>query len=160
MLQVPIEVDFNNLNPEQFKDMQNIDWQALADLSVNPATQEVATKFAWLAGGMLIVAGVVGIVVLILIILNLFNIWLWGTTDKAVYEAGGQTKKKWFLILFLVPIIATLIGIIPLIGWVVGFVLYIYYLVMILVYFFSIRKKVGSNSAISSSASSQGNKKV
>jgi hypothetical protein len=63
-------------------------------------------------------------------------------TDKAVFGAANEDKKKWFYILVLVPFVCGVIGIIPLIGWLISLVGLIYWIVMSLKYFFSLRKNL------------------
>ncbi|MFA6422284.1 MAG: hypothetical protein WCV92_02720 [Candidatus Buchananbacteria bacterium] len=84
------------------------------------------------------------IISIIICVLSLMDIYHWGMTDKAAFDRVGESKKKWFMNLVLMPIIAGVIMIIPFIGWVIGAIIYIYFLVMVLVYFFATRKKVGT----------------
>lgn len=145
MLQLPIEIDFSNA--DSFRELQNIDWEAMADVANNPAAQQAAQNVFWLAGWFMALAGIIVVVAIILTVLNLFNIWHWGMTDKAEFDKAGETKKKWFMIFFIVPLAAGLIGIIPFIGWAVAIIAYVYWAVMILIYFFGTRKKVGGLSS-------------
>jgi len=85
---------------------------------------------------------IVAIIAVVIAILNLMNIYHWGTADNAAFEKVGETKKKWFINLILMPIIASVIMAIPFVGWVIGGIIYIYFVVMILIYFFGTKNKI------------------
>jgi len=76
-----------------------------------------------------------------IIVLNLLNIYHWGMTDKVVFDRIGVKKKKWYIILFIVPLIIGVVNIIPILGQIIAVIVSVYYIVMVFVYFFSIRKK-------------------
>lgn len=76
------------------------------------------------------------------IILSLINVYHWGMTDKAAFNKVGIKKKKWYIILFIVPLVMGVVNILPIIGQIIAIIASIYYVIMTFVYFFSIRKKV------------------
>lgn len=82
------------------------------------------------------------IIVIISFVIGLINIYHWGMTDKAVFEVNKKSKKKWFFILIILPIINSLIGVIPLIGWLISFIGFIVWLILSIQYFFLIRTKL------------------
>ena len=82
------------------------------------------------------------IIMIIFFIIGLINIYHWGMTDKAVFEANKRNKKKWFFILIILPVINSLVSIIPLIGWLISFIGFIVWLVLSIQYFFLIRTKL------------------
>lgn len=87
-----------------------------------------------------VIALVIVVIAIILTIISYFNIYHWGMTDQSVFEQSGQKKKKWFSIIFILPLIASLVNIIPILGQIASLIIFIYWMVMMLVYFFKVRK--------------------
>lgn len=114
------------------------------DFSMIPEIGPGLDPFSGIAGLGIAVAAlsiVLMILAVAIAIINLFNIYHWGMTDKAVLEGVGENKAKWFKIIFIVPLISGIINVIPLLGQVLSLILSVYWAVMVLIYFFSVRKK-------------------
>jgi len=146
LLQLPANINLEGLDPQALENLQkagvNIDVNALTNAVNNPVAQQAVGNLAWLAGGMFVAVGILGVIGLVICILHLINVYHWGMTDKAVFDRVGEDKKKWFIVFFIVPIIAGAVMIIPFLGWVASQIIYIYWIVMVLLYFFSKRKKL------------------
>lgn len=82
------------------------------------------------------------VVMIIMTIVGLINTYHWGMTDKAIFDAVKENKKKWFYILIATPFACTFVGIIPLIGWPISLIGFVFWIVMSLKYFFSMKKKL------------------
>lgn len=120
-----------------------IDFSGLSDLPAGAAPPEGMMETMFQFGGIVMIIGaVVGLLMLAVMILNLINLFHWGMTDKAVFEKTGEKKKKWYINLIIIPVIAAVIGIVPILGWIAAIILWIYWIVMNLIYFFKIRKKI------------------
>ena len=122
------------LTPDQLAQLQK--------LGIQGGAPAAGGMFGAMAGAMLVFTVIIGIIGIVIGIMNLINIYHWGTAEKAAFDKAGETKKKWFINLLIIPMVSALIMIIPFIGWFLGAIGYIYSLVMILIYFFSIRKKI------------------
>lgn len=112
---------------------------AQSDLSGNTSF----SRYSWLFGGigllLLILLIALVIVYYVLYFMSLYN---WGTTDSTYFPGGLHSKKVWFWLFFLVPlIVAVVFGWIPFVNIVFMLGLGIYMLVIVLYYFFGIRPK-------------------
>jgi hypothetical protein len=138
-----------SMDPAELEQLQAQAMEAIAQAQQNMPTAygldgapALEAALGPMAAGLMIVMVLLSILGLILMVLNLLNIYHWGMTDKAVFQAANEDKKKWFYILVLVPLVAGIIMIIPLLGWIVGGIMYLYWIVMTLIYFFGQRTKL------------------
>jgi magnesium-transporting ATPase (P-type) len=110
------------------------------------------SRWSWLFGGIgILLLILIVAVVIVYYILYFMSIYNWGTTDSTSFPGGLHSKKVWFWLFFLVPlIVAVVFGWIPFVNIVFMLGLGIYMLVIVLYYFFGIRPKTKMVQNISS----------
>lgn len=117
---------------------------ALTDYSTDTSlpTSTATSSFGWLLGAgliLLVIGIIVGIVYSVFYYMAIYN---WGTTDSASFPNGLSGKKTWFWLLFMVPLLATVVlGWIPFVNFVVLPAIGIYMLIIVFYYFFGVRPK-------------------
>ena len=97
----------------------------------------------WLFTGIgVIILLVIVAIAILYAVLYYMSIYNWGTTDSASFPGGISSKKTWFWLFFLIPLIVSLVfGWIPFVNIIILFALAIYNLVIVFYYFFGIRPK-------------------